>query len=206
MSNTDADEAAPDFAALYRDSDISPRNAAMVWWIGQLTADDAYDDVELLGSEPVTRDDSRWSFFDELPRITWRQDAAWRRRMARTLDDIVSDASAGTLDRMETPAEEMAIHRILPRCEAAIEDSWEPIVEDLKKLPSRPDDYDWPELHERLTHDIDIDFLFDPEYDGIEDPESEQNAFMRMGDYRPSVWFTPFGGRGHRDPNRGFRR
>lgn len=48
--------------------------------------------------------------------------------------------------------------------------------------------------------------LFDPAFDGIEDPESEISERLRMGDMRPEAWFIPFNNPSGRDGRRPFRR
>jgi len=59
---------------------------------------------------------------------------------------------------------------------------------------------------EVLVQDTDILNLFDADIDGIEDPTSEQNQFICMGDYRPAAWFTRFNNMDGRDSRRPFRR
>jgi hypothetical protein len=53
-----------------------------------------YDDVAEHGDDPVT-DDGTWATLSDYPRITWRQDAVWRRQAARALDDLTADLEAG---------------------------------------------------------------------------------------------------------------
>lgn len=57
-----------------------------------------------------------------------------------------------------------------------------------------------------LLQDDDILDLFDDRMDGIEDPDSDHNRYMGMGDYRPEAWFRPFRNVTPRDGRRGFRR
>ncbi|WP_328851224.1 hypothetical protein OG994_25625 [Micromonospora globbae] len=78
--------------------------------------------------------------------------------------------------------------------------------EELAKLPEHTDDYDWDTAYEVLLQDDDILNLFDVQPDGVEDPDSEHNRFMRMGDYRPAAWFRPFSNVTPRDGRRPFRR
>jgi hypothetical protein len=59
---------------------------------------------------------------------------------------------------------------------------------------------------EVLFQDHDILDLFDPERDGIEDPDSETNQQIAMGGYRPAVWFRTFDNMTLRDGRRLFRR
>lgn len=59
---------------------------------------------------------------------------------------------------------------------------------------------------EVLFQDHDILDLFNVEMDGIEDPDSEHNWAMGIGDYRPQAWFRPFLNVDPRDGRRTFRR
>jgi hypothetical protein len=81
-----------------------------------------------------------------------------------------------------------------------------PPPEQLAALPGHADDYDWGLASEVLLQDDDILDLFDVRMDGIEDPESDYNRSMGMGDYRPQAWFRPFLSATPRDGRRGFRR
>lgn len=209
------DEAIPDFAALFAvrrcgkdDCDscsgfqMTPRTALALWTVGQIIADQAYDDVVEYGDDPVT-DGGGWSAFADYPRITWRQDAVWRRQAARAFDDLVEDLEAGRLPRPTCPGEEMALHIMLQTAEAAMEDGWGPVLD---RLPEHDDDCDWDMLVDVLLQDEDILHLFDESLDGIEDPRSEDNRTTGMGDYRPGSWFQPFQNVTARDGRRPFRR
>lgn len=96
----------PDFAELFpicrcgREScekcagyQMTPRTVAALWTAGQILADHAFDDVIEHGDEPV-RQDGQWSMFDQYPRITWRENAVWRRQAARAFDDLTDDLEA----------------------------------------------------------------------------------------------------------------
>jgi hypothetical protein len=74
----------PDFVALFpvcqcgEDScdacsgyQLTARTAAVLWTVAQILADQGYGD------------DNAWTLFGRYPRITWRQDAVWRRQAAR---------------------------------------------------------------------------------------------------------------------------
>jgi hypothetical protein len=97
----------PDFAALFEvcrcglDScdkcsgfQLTPRTAIVLWTVAELLADYAYDDVTERGDDPVADDDT-WELFASYPRITWRQNAIWRRQAARSFDDLTDDLAAG---------------------------------------------------------------------------------------------------------------
>ncbi len=76
----------------------------------------------------------------------------------------------------------------------------------LPRLPEHPDDHDWSMASEVFFQDHDILDLFDVEMDGVEDPDSEHNRAMGMGDYRPQAWFRTFLNMDPRDGRRTFRR
>lgn len=87
---------------------LTPRTAAALWTVAQILADQGYDDVTQHGDEPAV-DDKAWALFSRYPRITWRQDAVWRRQAARAYDDLTEDLAAGRWPRPTCPGEEMAL-------------------------------------------------------------------------------------------------
>lgn len=212
------DEDQPDFAALFPlchcDTDdcdacsgfqLTPRTAAALWAVAQIHADFAYDDVQEHGDDPVT-DDGVWAAFNEYPRITWTQDAVWRRQAARAFDDLTADLAAGRLPSPTCPGEEMALHLMLRSAQAAIADGWGPTPGLLASLPEDDGDNDWDLTADVLLQDDDILSLFDEQMDGIEDPDSDANRDAGMGDYRPAAWFRTFNNMTPRDGRRPFRR
>ncbi len=206
----------PDFAALFPVGDAvgsgeldggwqpSPRTAAVLYHTVSLLADDAYDDVEQHGGDPVAADGG-WNLFDRLPRICWRQDLLWRRQAARAFDDLTGDLCEGRWPLPRCNAEELALH-------LAIADAPELLAMPevagpaLSNLPEHGDDYDWDMCSQVLFQDHDILMVADAAMDGIEDPASAANRQCGIGDLRPSNWFRPFGNVEPRDPHRGFRR
>jgi hypothetical protein len=208
----------PDFAALFplcrcagefcdacAGFQLSPRTAAALWAVAQILADQAYDDVEEHGDAPVL-EDGDWAVFGRYPRISRTQDAVWRRRAARSFDDLAADLEAGQRPHPRCPAEEMALHLMLVVVAAAVADGWTGVEDYLAELPAHPDDFNWDEASEDLFQDTDILALFDPKLDGIEDPDNELNLHMRIGDYRPQAWFDTFANMARRDGRRPFRR
>ncbi len=184
---------------------FTPRTAGVLWRIAGVLADGAYDDVEKYGDEPVV-DDTDWAVFDQYPRITYTQDAVWRRQAARAFDDLSGDIESGELPRPTCPGEEMALHRMLAAVKAAVDDEWWDDLDKVSQTGPHRDDYDWDMVTEVFFQDLDILSLFDEALDGIEDPETELNEYMCMGDYRPSAWFQPFDNMPRRDGRRPFRR
>jgi hypothetical protein len=184
---------------------LTPRTAAVLWTVGQILADHAYDDVIEHGDEPVVQERD-WMVFGDYPRVTWRQDAVWRRQAARCFDDLTDDLDAGQWPLVTCPGDEMAVHLILRAAPAAVADKWASLADTLSRLPEHPDDYDWDMAGDTFLQDDDILSLFDEQLDGIEDPEAEYNQLTGMGDYRPEAWFRPFANREPRDGRRAFRR
>lgn len=209
---------APDFAELFpictcgQDAcercggfQLTPRTAASLCAAGQLAADEAYEDVVQRGDEPVDTD-GEWLVFDEYPRITWRQDAVWRRQAARSFDDLVGDIEAGEWPRPHCPGEEMALHLMLRYAEAAVDGGWASADGSLEHLPAHSDDFGWTLVTDVLFQDTDIRWIFDPEHDGAEDPDNDLNRDLAIGDYRPHAWFAAFDNMAPRDGRRPFRR
>jgi len=85
----------------------TPRTAGVLWALRQIHADHAFDDVEEHGDDPVANRD-RWAIFDGYPRLTWRQDAIWRRQAAPAFDDLNADIANGDCPVPRCFGEEMA--------------------------------------------------------------------------------------------------
>lgn len=198
-----ADAAGPDFAALFGaggPSGLTPRNASGLYASACYLADQAYDDIEEFGSEPVEAD-GQWSVFDTFPRQTWRQDAVWRRQAARAFDDLAADLGLGDAPVPRCTAEELALHLIIQ--DAKDDDQ----AESMPELPEHLDDAEWDLLEHALFHDRDVLMLYRQDKDGIEDPSSDENQNLGIGDgLLPANWFRPFDDADSRDPRRPFRR
>jgi hypothetical protein len=106
--------------------------------------------------------------FGRYPRITWQQDAVWRRQAARAYDDLTEDIEAGRWPRPTCTGEEMALHLTLEDAPDAVEDGWAGLDETLPRLPEHPDDFDWEMAGEVFFQDHDILDLFNVEMDGVE--------------------------------------
>jgi hypothetical protein len=143
-------EEMPDFAALFPvcpcgaddcedcfGFQMTPRSAAILWAVAHLHADFAYDDVQHYGDALVSEKDNGWAVFADYPRITWGQDAVWRRQAARAFDDLAADLAAGQLPLATCPGEEMAMHLMLPSARGAAADGWRRIAREAE-LVARP--------------------------------------------------------------------
>lgn len=207
---------APDFAVLFvacscgrpgcercAGWQLTPRTA-LLWALLGLLADRGYDDVVAHGDDAVDPD-ANWALFADYPRITWEEDAVWRRQAARAYDDLAEDLERGQEPLPRSDGEEMALHLVLRQAPDAVTDEWfGPRL--LAGLPEHPDDLDWHMCLSVLFQDHDILALYDAELDGIEDPETDLNRDIGMGDYRPQSWFKPFDTAEPRDGRRPFRR
>jgi hypothetical protein len=203
--------ALPKFAALFPiiDEDegwqLTPRTAAALYSQLSILADFAYDDIKAHGSKPVeASSDEPWYLFDELPQISWRQDAAWRRDVARAADDLCSDIERGDWPEPRCNAEELMLHLAIEHAEEMADHELS-LASDLN-LPEHGDDYDWGGCSDVLFQDDDITMLYDAFFDGIEDPEGDLNRRFGIGDLRPGNWLTTFNNMESRDPDRGYRR
>ena len=203
---------APPFAELFEpDPDpvgwwLTPRTAALLHQELSLLADQAYDDVETLGEEPIGREAAASLLvLGRLPEITWRQGAGWHREMARAFDDLAGDLAAGRAPLPRCHGEEVALHLGLREAVEALRDIDE--LDDLvADLPAHPQDYDWSLYEEVLFQDHDVLLLYERDVDGIEDPDDDLNRASGIGDLRPSAWFRTFDNAEPRDPSRGVRR
>ena len=221
-SVSDADGGAnadvPDFSTLFpvcscgRDAcercsswQLTARTAAVLWQVSGVLSDLAYEDVHMHGDAPVG-EDGVWYVFDRYPRITYGQDAVWRRQAARAYDDLSSDLEAGTWPTPRCLGEEMALHVMLEDAPDMVTDSWDVLADVVEALPEHPDDFDWEMCSEVFFQDHDVLTLFNEALDGIEDPNFEGNRWAGMGDMRPTAWFRPFNNVEPRDGRRPFRR
>jgi hypothetical protein len=183
---------------------LTPRTAAVLWSVGQVLADQGYDDVESHGDDPVTQND--WALFSQYPRITWRQDGVWRRQAARAYDDLVGDIEAGRWPVPRCAGEEMTLRLILTEVADLETENDGCLRRIIDPLPEHPDDADWDLADDALFQDHDLSNLFKPALDGIEDPDNEVNRELGIGDYRPAAWFRWFLNVEPRDSRRPFRR
>ncbi|WP_055588111.1 hypothetical protein [Peterkaempfera griseoplana] len=220
LTTRPADEVEPDFTELFpldvppeaaegpgEGWLLTPRTACLLFEQLSALADAAYDDVEEYAGAPVLAgEEHEWAVLGRLPRLTWKQDVPWRREMARSFDDLAGDLADGRWPEPRCPAEELALELALADAAAALEDEPDHIAELMDGLPAHPFDYDWAACRECFPRHRHVLLLDDPELDGIEDPDSEANRELGLGDLRPPAWFTPFADAGPRDPERGFRR
>ncbi|MGH3251443.1 MAG: hypothetical protein ACRDOI_35260 [Trebonia sp.] len=189
------------------DWQLTPRTADMLHTALENLSDEAYNDVEEHGSDPVTRENANdWDLFDRFPRITWQTDGDWRRQVARACEDLSQDLAAGHWPSPRNNAEEMALHLAIEDAPDYLEMAEDSGDEKHKALPEYPDDCTWDQCSSLFFQDHDVLMLFDESLDGFEDPSTDINKHFRVGDLRPEAWFKFFNNMKPRDPNRGFRR
>ncbi|MFI1996317.1 hypothetical protein [Actinoplanes sp. NPDC020271] len=202
----------PDFRRLFlideddEDWQLTPRTAYVLHAALSTLSDWAYDDVNEHGDEPVKeRDSGDWYMLDRLPRLSWRQDAQWRRQIARAADDLCQDLESGQWPIPRCNAEELCLHLAIEDAQGIAE-----IYEDdpalTEDLPAHPDDFDWETCSEDFFQDHDVLLLDERWADGIEDPDGDLNMSAGIGDLRPQNWFRWFDNVSPRDRHRGFRR
>jgi hypothetical protein len=211
-------EPRPDFAALYPVCDcdhedcpscsgfqFTPRNAALLRTAAYAFADEAYDDVDEHGDDPVV-EDGTWQVFDQFPRITFGQDAVWRRQAARAGDDLAHDIEAGELPIPRCAAEEMALRLVLRDAAAMVADMAEFVDQLVDGLPPHPDDFDTDLLFECLMHDDDLGQLFDADLTGSKTRTQRRTAASGWATTARTGGFPGSGGADPRDGRRPFRR
>lgn len=171
-----------------------------------IAADMAYDDLDEIGDRPVGADDNYAYIFSQLPVLTWRQDAQWRRQMVRCFDDLAQDIRAGKWPRPNCTGEEMALHIAIDHASSMVVDDTELVLSFVEGLPAHHDDWDWGLCLDVLLEDTDVLFLYEPWAQGIEDSDHQINQFAGMVNLEAEDWFKPFYDDRARDPERGFRR
>jgi hypothetical protein len=165
-------------------------------------ADDVYDDLERFGEGPL--DPSEAAVLGLYPRFTWSCGGHWRRRVARTFGDLGADMAAGVLPQARCPAEEVAGVLAVRWAEGLVGDASDALeLDDVEAMLS---DFDWPSVLGELLLDLDVEFLLDAAFDGVEDPGGDFSLAIRMGGYRAERWFDFRDDVPPRDPDRGFRR
>jgi len=151
-------------------------------------------------------------FMADFPVLVRSQPRSWWVTLRVSCFRLVEAARTGRSWNPQTPAEEALIY-------IACRDSWVMSARDaideigslrrqLNELPEgtewgtsgqvsddETDDgpgYDWHEVPGALAGDTDIELLWTPAMDGIDNPDDQTNAYMGMGDYRPQSWHHRF--------------
>jgi hypothetical protein len=191
------------------DWQLTARTAFLLYCLTGYFSDAVYDDIDELGDDPITSDD-RVHTLSDYPRLTWNQDAVWRRQAARAFDDLGEDLLKGRWPTPRCIGEEMALYLILRAAPSAQADEWFTggglATNPFDAVPEHSEDYGWDTAKQVLFQDHDFLQLFNASLDGIEDPDDEMNRNLGMGDLRAHAWFKPFDNVERRDGRRPFRR
>ncbi|MBO0804917.1 MAG: hypothetical protein J2P25_17815 [Nocardiopsaceae bacterium] len=205
LEHADEDEAYD--CEICGDWQLTPRTADMLHTALETLSDEAHDDADRKGDEPVPgKNTNDWSLFDRLPRITWTMNAKWRHDFGHACEDLVRDLVAGQWPQPRCTAEEMALHLAIQDAPGYLEMWQDAEDEHHEALPKHPDDYDWHACSEFLFEDHDVLMLFDEGLDGLDNPSNELNHAAGVGDLRAAAWFKPFSHLQPREPGRSFRR
>ncbi len=175
--------ACPPFAALYGSDDtVSPRTAYWLW----ATADYLHD-TYLLDPDGL---------LDLLPPIARPHfEGVWRDRLIQCFARLAERLARGVRDEYSLTnctGEEMALQIALRSAGDFHADSLWPEPDVLAALPSHEFDYDFDLMSDVLLKDNDVMRLFDPQLDGIDDPQNDYAADHGMVNLHPSRWFLPF--------------
>lgn len=118
---------------------LTARTAAVLRLALQQLADQAWQEVALLGDEPLQRGTD--GLFGALPPVTLRQDGAWRRQMARAFDDLAADLSCTTEVEPHSTGEEMALHLGIARARELTRNRPRVVRETVADLPEHRRDF-----------------------------------------------------------------
>lgn len=205
-----------DFAALFPVADgeqggalvwrPTPRTADLLYLSLVVAADMGFDELAGHDAGEVVDRDGLWNFFDRLPPSTWSQDGTWRRQFARACDDLAGDLAAGRLPVPRCLAEEAALQLAIEDAQGRLEERGFLQISGHEALVRAEGDYDWDECARALGMSEHFALLDDPRFDGIDDPMSDENERLGLGDLRPARWFEPYENAEPRDRARGFRR
>lgn len=171
---------------------MSPRNRFVLWLALSEIAADLDGAVALPPWDP-----ERCLTCAGMPQITRGQPIEWWRRMGISATELEEAARTGDLARLEpqTIAEEALIALATRR--AWIDMAFDRIEDEgyrdaYEALPHGGMDGEFREILPELTGDTDIELLWTPRFDGIEDPSELANTILGIGDYRPTAWHEPF--------------
>lgn len=148
-----------------------------MWSAAQTLSDEGSQDVDEHGDDPC-RGEGDWVLFDLYPKLTWQEEAVWRRQAARSYDDLAGDLKAGQWPTPTCPGEEMTLHLMLLSGKSGVAEETSGLETTFADLARR----------------------------GREDPAADANREAGMGDYRAHAWFKPFLNVPPRDGRRTFRR
>ena len=184
----------PDFAVLFPPSrhgeHLSARTARLLHDVLRYLGETGHARLARLGGRPVREEDD--DLFTALPEFTWSQSVHWRRRFVAVFDELADQLAQGRMPMPGSAAEEFALWLGIVQAELLITMQPEIVQRAVDGLASEDGDFDWTRCHARLFRHPYVPLLFLAEFDGMQDPLHEANRRLRIGDYRPSSWFTEF--------------
>ena len=113
------------------------------------------------------------------PRLESHYDEGLYRSMLVAIAHVGGQLAKTDSPSLRCLADEMALHIIIEQAGAWLETQGEP-------------DEDWGLYEDCVFEDTDFELLFDPAWDGIEDPESDVARSKGMTNLHPKDWFKPF--------------
>lgn len=174
--------------------EVTPRTGALLR-VAAVMLRDGLDDRGGYhdGREPVS---------DLYPRIVLQHaDDEWWRRMAGCYDAVIRSLDAGEDPDPQCTAEEVALWNTINRARRLLSyriadvdiSGWRIDWAPIEALPAEDLDYDWERARDLLFGDADFLALYQPEFDGIEDPDDAINKAQGIGENLiPAHWFDPF--------------
>lgn len=114
---------------------------------------------------------------DALPRkYLPRYDLLFAKKFVVCVSTVVWKLQSPDPQELACVAEELALNPIVGQAQALLEVRGRPV--------------DLGDVYEEAFQDIDFEFLFDPSFDGIEEPEIGEH--LRLANLRFEDWFKPF--------------
>jgi len=180
---------------------LTERTRYVMWFVLSVICDELASDLAQAAAGQVAMSDAEeWAtVVDRFPRVTWSQPPQWWGRTLAALERVQDAMRTGEDVTPRSPAEEAGVYVATLIADDYREggDLHEVVRDELAELPASSadaPDYEFEEVLPSITGDADIEMIFlsGGPTDGVEDPESEENQFLGMGDYRLGAWHEPF--------------
>jgi len=182
----------------HEDGYLSARNRFFLWrslWNISVDLDGALSDD--YGTVDTTVEGMESMVLDDMPGIVRGQPRVWWERLRDAADRLCEAARTGELSdiRPRTVGEEALI--ALAVRDDYIEWAQDSLESDeyqqvFDSLPTSSHDGEWGEILPALTGDIDVEMLWQPHLDGIDNPTNAINIGLGMEDYRAASWHSLF--------------
>ena len=132
-------------------------------------------------------------WFDDLPPIARRLGTtAWLSRFAASFNDLAAGVASGHLE-LACTGEEVAFGILLSDCARVLNDGLA-VPPDFDEWPGHGDDFDFDlnRIETIVCWDYDVEWLWDPELDGIESGEAAESPLIGAVNLHPRDWFHAF--------------